>query len=158
MQSSFTNPHDMLLCRVILCRAFSSGNKTPPEDRSPEKGLELVLDCRIQVGTIFCVEKLPLRGLQLSVSGSISQRCVGSGLPHLLCQMLPGEKLPSSPTCSTIANPAQMTREGVQKCVCLSYSSSVGSWRWFGWPCQASLAPSTAGKCFGTCSHSLRDI
>lgn len=61
-QSSFTNPHDSLLCRVILCRALSSGSKTLSEDRSPETGLELVLGCQAPVRTIFCMEKLPPRG------------------------------------------------------------------------------------------------
>lgn len=58
---------------------------------------------------------------------------------------------------NTIANPAEIARERVGKCVCLSYSRRAGSWRWFGWPCQALLAPFTAGKCFGTCSSSPRE-
>lgn len=74
LQGSFTNPHNRLLCRVILCRALSSGSKTLPENRSPERGLELVLGCRAPARTIFCMEKLPLRG-RLSVCSSISQRC-----------------------------------------------------------------------------------
>lgn len=37
LQGSFTNPLNRLLCRVILCRALSSGSKTLPENRSPER-------------------------------------------------------------------------------------------------------------------------
>lgn len=61
LQGSFTNPHDRLVRRVILCRALSSGSKTLPEDRSPERGLELVLGCQAPARTISCMENLPLR-------------------------------------------------------------------------------------------------
>lgn len=86
IQSSFTNPHDRLLCRVILCRALSSGSKTLPEDRTPERGLELVLGCQAPAGTIFCVEKLPLRGLRLSLCAAASPKGVGGICVMMLCR------------------------------------------------------------------------
>lgn len=75
MQSSFTNPHDRLLCRLILCRALSSGSKTLPEDRSPERGLELVLGCQVPAGTILHGKTSSKRTQTFSVCSSISQRC-----------------------------------------------------------------------------------
>lgn len=83
--SSFTNPHDRLLCRVILCSALSSGNKTLPEDRSPERALGLVPACRTQVGTIFCMEKLCLRGLRLSLWLEASSKDVQALVYYIFC-------------------------------------------------------------------------
>lgn len=128
LQTSFTNPHDRLLCRVILCRALSPENKTLPEDRSPETGLELVPNCCTQARTRFCMKiflledseflcvqyHLPKRFGISSTTSPVSDACrVGASIQSM---------------CSTVANSSRIARGGVWRCVCLPYSSRAGSW------------------------------
>lgn len=96
-----------------------------------------------------------------SVSGSISQRCAGSCFTASPTAAAPRAGAASSPTRCLGAHPAQIAGEGVEQRArllqhgCPTAAEQRGCRRrWLSRPCQQLLAPSSAGKRFGTCSCS----